>query len=200
MSNKLPNMLTIQEVARWLNLNPMTIYRMAKKGKIPAVKLEKNWLFPEDALQEWITSQTRHGELGTKKGDDIILKLKRVDFITIPQLQLVYLFGSSSIGQQTPLSDIDIAYLDDGTTSAFDLEPLIEKLILEKHVVSNKIDLVRLNEAPVTVQFKVISKGIFLYKSSEEAQANFEEKVTIKYLDYAPVIDLFYKASYKEVA
>ena len=46
--------LTIEEVARYLKLKPQTIYKWAQDGQIPATKLGKEWRFRKSLLDEWI--------------------------------------------------------------------------------------------------------------------------------------------------
>ncbi len=36
-------MLTVKEVAELVRLNEATVYKLAKEGKIPAVRFEKQW-------------------------------------------------------------------------------------------------------------------------------------------------------------
>jgi len=44
MSDK-PEIMTAQEVARYLRLGLMTVYNLAKRGVIPGVKLGRCWRF-----------------------------------------------------------------------------------------------------------------------------------------------------------
>ncbi len=46
--------LTVDEVASLLRLTRVTIYRMAKAGDIPALKVGKVWRFPEEEVEAWI--------------------------------------------------------------------------------------------------------------------------------------------------
>jgi len=45
--------MTIEEVAKYLKLKPQTIYTWAQNGKIPAAKLEKEWRFKKSVLEKW---------------------------------------------------------------------------------------------------------------------------------------------------
>ena len=45
--------LTLEEVARYLKLQPQTIYTWAQTGKIPAAKLGKEWRFRKDLIDLW---------------------------------------------------------------------------------------------------------------------------------------------------
>lgn len=45
--------LTIEELAKYLKLKPQTIYTWAKAGKIPAAKLGKEWRFKKTLIDKW---------------------------------------------------------------------------------------------------------------------------------------------------
>ncbi len=47
-------MLSIKEVAELVRLNEATVYKLAKEGKIPAVRFEKQWRVREEALEVWL--------------------------------------------------------------------------------------------------------------------------------------------------
>ncbi len=48
------NIMTIEEVAKYLKMKPQTIYTWAQKGDIPAIKLGKEWRFRKDVIDEWL--------------------------------------------------------------------------------------------------------------------------------------------------
>lgn len=45
--------MTIEEVAKYLKLRPQTIYTWAQNGKIPAAKLGKEWRFKKTVIDKW---------------------------------------------------------------------------------------------------------------------------------------------------
>lgn len=49
--------LTVEEAAVLLKLNPETVYRKARKGEIPAVKVGRSWRFPKEPLEEWLREE-----------------------------------------------------------------------------------------------------------------------------------------------
>ena len=57
-------LLTVQEAARHLRLNPRSVYLLAQRGAIPATRATGKWLFPEHLLDEWLDASARRG-LGT---------------------------------------------------------------------------------------------------------------------------------------
>ncbi len=46
--------LTVNQVAEYLQVNGHTIYRLAKKGEIPAMKVAGQWRFKKDLIDKWL--------------------------------------------------------------------------------------------------------------------------------------------------
>lgn len=46
--------LTIKEVAVFLKVKPVTIYKLLNLKKIPGVKVSGAWRFQSDLIKEWI--------------------------------------------------------------------------------------------------------------------------------------------------
>lgn len=55
--------LTLEEVSRYLRLNKSTVYRMAQAGKIPAVKVGKVWRFKACKVNEWLEKSSNESRL-----------------------------------------------------------------------------------------------------------------------------------------
>jgi len=45
--------LTLREVASYLNVHPDTIRRHVKRGEIPAFKIGNTWRFNKESIDEW---------------------------------------------------------------------------------------------------------------------------------------------------
>jgi excisionase family DNA binding protein len=52
-------MMTVKEVAAYLKLNPITVYRYAAQGKIPGFKVGSSWRFKKEILDEWVISEAK---------------------------------------------------------------------------------------------------------------------------------------------
>jgi excisionase family DNA binding protein len=50
-------LLTTRDVQRLIRVDRSTIYRMAEDGRLPAVKVGRQWRFPEDRLREWLGTE-----------------------------------------------------------------------------------------------------------------------------------------------
>jgi len=46
--------MTVREVAGYLRMHEMTIYRMARQGDIPAYKVGNRWRFNRTRLEDWL--------------------------------------------------------------------------------------------------------------------------------------------------
>lgn len=51
-------MLTPQELASYLKLNPTTVIRKAAKGEIPAIRIGRQFRFNRDQIERWLLRQT----------------------------------------------------------------------------------------------------------------------------------------------
>jgi len=51
--------LTIKDVADLLNVHPMTIYRLLKRGRLPGVRLGGIWRFSRKAIERWEHDQEK---------------------------------------------------------------------------------------------------------------------------------------------
>ena len=46
--------MTTKEMAKYLKLHAITICKLSKEGKIPAIQIGKVWRFDKDIIDEWI--------------------------------------------------------------------------------------------------------------------------------------------------
>jgi len=54
--------MTVKEIAKYLDVHPMTIYKLVKKGEIPAFKVGGQWRFREVALNKWVDTKTNQNK------------------------------------------------------------------------------------------------------------------------------------------
>lgn len=52
-SSSMEEIMTLEEVAKYLKVKPQTIYSWAQSGKIPAAKLGKEWRFRRSVIDKW---------------------------------------------------------------------------------------------------------------------------------------------------
>jgi excisionase family DNA binding protein len=46
--------VTLEELAKYLKLQPQTVYKWAQEGQIPGAKLGKEWRFRKSIIDEWV--------------------------------------------------------------------------------------------------------------------------------------------------
>lgn len=51
-------LLTVKDVAEYLQLDEHTVYRMARKGEIPAYKVAGQWRFKRELIEKWLETKT----------------------------------------------------------------------------------------------------------------------------------------------
>ncbi|MBI3458536.1 MAG: helix-turn-helix domain-containing protein [Candidatus Rokubacteria bacterium] len=51
--------MTVEEASAYLALDEATLARMAEARQIPAVKVDKQWVFSRKSLQKWQRLQAR---------------------------------------------------------------------------------------------------------------------------------------------
>ena len=51
--------MTVRDVARHLNVNEKTVYRLVQRGELPGFKVAGAWRFKRSDLEDWIDCQKR---------------------------------------------------------------------------------------------------------------------------------------------
>jgi excisionase family DNA binding protein len=49
--------LTALELASFLRIHPTTVYKLAKKGELPAFKVGGDWRFNRTSIEKWLESR-----------------------------------------------------------------------------------------------------------------------------------------------
>ncbi len=62
--------LTTERVLEYLQVNLRTVYRLIKAGKIPAVRVGRQWRFRKRDIDAWLDNQ--RGE-SVRTGEDVLL-------------------------------------------------------------------------------------------------------------------------------
>lgn len=53
-------LLTIEELARYLKISKHTLYKMVEKGKLPALKIANQWRFKKGDINKWVEKQRKN--------------------------------------------------------------------------------------------------------------------------------------------
>ena len=52
-------LLTIDEVAAYMQVSRFTVHRLAKEHSIPASKIGRQWRFQKEEIEQWMREQSR---------------------------------------------------------------------------------------------------------------------------------------------
>ena len=50
--------MTVKQVAEYLQMDEHTIYKLARSGQIPSIKIAGQWRFKKDVIDKWITEES----------------------------------------------------------------------------------------------------------------------------------------------
>lgn len=117
----------------------------------------------------------------------------------------IYLFGSRLTGEGDihPQSDLDIAVRFQNPLPTDGSASLVYKDLgadLSLCFSDYKIDLVFLEEAPLHLQYNIITKGKLIYSQDLKQSCDFVERIVNLYRDYKYFIDEFYQGVMESAA
>ena len=78
------DILTLEEVAKYLRVSERTIYDCAQKGEIPAGKIRTAWRFKKSEIDKWVNEKLTAGSLNPQSSQvhaESILSLQRILFL-----------------------------------------------------------------------------------------------------------------------
>ena len=69
--------MTVEEVARYLRVVERTIYRLVKRGDIPAARVGRQWRFERASIDEWLrqTATKKQGAVLVIDDDELVRSL-----------------------------------------------------------------------------------------------------------------------------
>lgn len=117
------------------------------------------------------------------------------------EVDLAYLFGSTSRGDKGKLGDFDLGVLlreplEEQGMLQFQLKLLDDLVSLLK---ADKVDLIIMNDAPLSLNYNIIKEGILL-KDDEEKRIKFEKNIMSEYLDRKYYMDRHARIAIKGIA
>ena len=105
---------------------------------------------------------------------------------SLPDIGLVYLFGSRAQGTDGPLSDCDLGVW---VTSDATMELRMRLHRALASVLGDvSLDLVFLNDAPIELAYAIIAQGKLLYQRDLATRVEVEANIMGRYGDYLPVL------------
>lgn len=100
-------------------------------------------------------------------------------------VKLAYLFGSVALQKAGKLSDIDIGIFLDESLEKKNKFKIKLKLIsdLENILKNNRIDLVIMNDASISLNFEIIKANYPLFIQDKNLKVDLEQYIISRYLD-----------------
>jgi uncharacterized protein len=108
------------------------------------------------------------------------------------EVALVYLFGSraellAGAGHLGPMSDYDFGlWIDRGSNGPVVLSAFAHRMA--KHLQTDRVDVVLLNDAPIELAYAIIAHGVLLFRRDAATQVESEATMMSCYGDYLPVL------------
>lgn len=99
--------------------------------------------------------------------------------LNIPEVEIIYIFGSYAEGTQTKESDVDIAFYSIKEYSEYFIFEIAQEI---SKILKKEVDLVQLKKSSTVFQKEVISKGIFIFEKNKIEREIFENTVLKKYM------------------
>lgn len=102
---------------------------------------------------------------------------------------IVYLFGSSTTRNRRKDSDIDLGIVFKvglHRKNSLEIYPELYNIFSELYP-TKEIDIVFLEDAPLSLQFEAIKYGKVIFESDTNTRLNYEEKIMLLYADFLPL-------------
>lgn len=107
------NILTVRQLATYLNMASVTIYRLAARGELPGTKVGGQWRFHKQAIDEWLSRmpERKRTKILVVDDDAQVGELFRE---ALPSAQFLVQLASSGREAQTALATdtYQVAFID----------------------------------------------------------------------------------------
>lgn len=60
-----PDVMTVEQLAIYLQIAKSTLYKLAQEGKVPGQKVGKHWRFHRETIDNWLKSNSHAGSAST---------------------------------------------------------------------------------------------------------------------------------------
>jgi len=121
--------LTTEEVLEYLQVNLRTVYRLIKAGKIPAVRVGRQWRFRKRDIDAWLDSQRPRGDRPAASAPSVPVRSTRQRVLVVDDEASIRDLLSKTLA----LAEYDVDTAPDGTSAldrmrAFNYDLLIADL------------------------------------------------------------------------
>lgn len=161
------DILTIEEVAKYLRVSDRTVYDWAQKGEIPAGKIGTVWRFKKSEIERWVNEKLS----SSSKKDEIEVQIKNI----LSPDRVVFIKNSSKHD-----AIVELAEVLAGAPQIKNKDELIKEILKREELMSTAVGRgiaiphVRLSSVTDLVMAVGVSK-----KPLEDYQSIDEEPVTL---------------------
>ena len=67
--DRVPEVLTIDQLADYLQITKSTLYKLSQEGRIPAQKVGRHWRYRKDAIDRWLEQAGSAREATSGRGN-----------------------------------------------------------------------------------------------------------------------------------
>jgi predicted nucleotidyltransferase len=109
------------------------------------------------------------------------------------EIQAAYVFGSVAAGRARVDSDVDVAVLIDRHVQPAQMLKYRLKLMgdLGSALRRSDVEAVILNEAPLLLAHRILSKGKLVFERSASARVEFQVRIAGRYMDLVPMFETY---------
>lgn len=115
-----------------------------------------------------------------------VTKLRAI-FARYPEIQAVYLFGSTAAGTNRPDSDLDLALVPRSTALRRQKLDILADLA---QVGFDNVDLVILDAKDLVLQYEAVRDNQIIYHAPDFESGTFYSITVRKYLDFLPYLEV----------
>ena len=107
------SIMNISEVANYLRVTTKTIYRLLKRGGIPAAKVGHSWRFDQATIDEWLRNKsiTTKASILIVDDEEVIRALFKETLMRLGHSVITAETGSKAV-ELVRQQDIDLVFLD----------------------------------------------------------------------------------------
>lgn len=118
--------LTLQQVANYLNVHRNTVYRLAQRGRIPAFKVGSDWRFNRESIDAWRLAQEQqvvsHSSNSPIENPQLRMEL----------LDIVEWYCEEALQKSVSLGDLRLFSENNETALRLELRRMIAEGLLER--------------------------------------------------------------------
>lgn len=125
---------------------------------------------------------------------DTLLTKNQKEQLSSLSIAAVYLFGSAAEGKSHPLSDLDLGVLlrrDPQRRVDFNLLYIALYDLFTEVFPQKSLDIVFLERAGLEIAFDAVANGQILFERSRDERLELEQRITLLYADFRPLLSEF---------